>query len=56
MLVEIVLPYNIKNVRQQTILNTIKEIPKESLKKWTYNTHTIVTDKNPRNVIDDFGA
>ena len=22
-------------------LNTIKEIPKESLKQWTYNTHTI---------------
>jgi hypothetical protein len=22
-------------------INTIKEIPKESLKQWTYNTHTI---------------
>ena len=24
-------------------LNTIKEIPKESLKQWTYNTHTIAS-------------
>jgi hypothetical protein len=25
-----------------SMLNTIKEIRKESLKQWTYNTHTIV--------------
>ena len=25
-------------------LNTIKEIPKESLKQWTYNTHTSYED------------
>ena len=24
-------------------LNTIKEIPKESLKQWAYNTHTIAS-------------
>jgi hypothetical protein len=24
-------------------LNTIKEIPKENLKQWTYNTHTIAS-------------
>ena len=26
-----------------SMLNTIKEIPKESLKQWTYNTHTIAS-------------
>jgi hypothetical protein len=26
-------------------LNTIKEIPKESLKQWTYNTHMIINWK-----------
>jgi hypothetical protein len=48
-------------IRVILVFRIIEEIPKESLKQWTYKqtnkqTYDYKLKKNPRNVIDDFGT